>query len=120
MHDSISYMQRSSSQNPRFNYEYRNTLKADFIRWKSYTGMVIMFRRNDDTEKGRDLGLRSEEDERLTDEDTVRLVKYARKKLCDYYGSASPYFPMARAELTRIESMSAEEVILEAKKLGLI
>ena len=79
-----------------------------------------MFRSKDETEKSCDLYLCSEENKQLSDKETIQLVKFSRKKLCDYYGSAGPFFPMARADLIRVESMSAEEVILEAKKLRLI
>lgn len=51
---------------------------------------------------------------------TERDIKRLRKKLIDYYGSAMPFFPIATADVIRIEQMTDEEIIKEAKKLGMI
>lgn len=48
---------------------------------------------------------------------TEREIKQIREKLIDYYGSATPFFPIATADVIRIEQMTDEEVIKEAKKL---
>ena len=47
-------------------------------------------------------------------------VDHLRKKLIDYYGSATPFFPVAHAAVVRIEQMSDNEIIEEAEKLNLI
>ena len=38
-------------------------------------------------------------------------IEKLRKKLLDYYGSATPFFPMATADVIRVEQMSDEKVI---------
>ena len=44
-----------------------------------------------------------------------------RERLIDYYGTAMySGFPMAIIDLSRIENMSDEEIIREARKIGLI
>ena len=47
-------------------------------------------------------------------------VDYLREKLIDYYGSATPFFPVAYADVVRIEQMSDDEIIEAAEKLNLI
>lgn len=47
-------------------------------------------------------------------------IKKLRKKLLDYYGSAMPFFPVATAEVIRVEQMSDEEIIEEAERLNLV
>lgn len=48
-------------------------------------------------------------------------VSYLRDRLRDYYGTAMvSEFPMAMAELNEVDSMSDEEVIEKAEKLGII
>ena len=44
-------------------------------------------------------------------------IELLREKLLDYYGSAMHIFPMAIADVARVEQMSDEEIIEEAKKL---
>lgn len=51
---------------------------------------------------------------------TQRKIKRIREKLIDYYGSATPFFPMATADVIRIEQMTDEEIVKEARKLGMI
>ena len=51
---------------------------------------------------------------------TEREIKQIREKLIDYYGSATQFFPMANADIIRIERMSDEEIIKAARKLGMI
>ena len=43
-----------------------------------------------------------------------------RSALEDYYGTAMNEFPMAAVELGRVQSMSDEDVIQEALKVGII
>ena len=47
-------------------------------------------------------------------------IEKLRKKLLDYYGSATPFLPMATADVVRVEQMSDNEVVEEAKKFNLI
>ena len=47
-------------------------------------------------------------------------VDYLREILIDYYGSATPFFPVADADVVRIEQMSDDEIIEAAEKLDLI
>jgi hypothetical protein len=47
-------------------------------------------------------------------------VDYLREKLIDYYGSATPFFAVAHADVVRIEHMSDDEIIEEAGNLNLI
>lgn len=51
---------------------------------------------------------------------TEREVKQIRERLIDYYGSAIPFFSIASADVIRVEQMSDEKVIEEAKRLRLI
>lgn len=51
---------------------------------------------------------------------TQKEIEDLREKLRDYYGSASGLFPLAMADLVRLESMNDEEIIKEAEKLRLI
>ena len=51
---------------------------------------------------------------------TEREIKRIREKLIDYYGSAAPFFPIASADVIRVEQMSDEKVIEEAKRLRII
>ena len=51
---------------------------------------------------------------------TEREINRIREKLSDYYGSATPFFPMATADVVRIERMTENEVIEEAKRLKII
>lgn len=48
------------------------------------------------------------------------LVRYARKQLFDYYGTAMHFFVAAMGDIERIKKMSGEEVIQEAMRLHLI
>ena len=51
---------------------------------------------------------------------TERDIKRLREKIIDYYGSATSFFPMATADVIRIEQMTDEEIVKEARKLGMI
>ena len=51
---------------------------------------------------------------------TERDIKRLREKLIDYYGSAMPFVPMATADVIRIERMTDDEIVKEARKLGMI
>ena len=51
---------------------------------------------------------------------TEREIKQIRERLIDYYGSATPFFSIASADVIRVEQMSDEKVIEEAKRLRLI
>ena len=51
---------------------------------------------------------------------TDREINRIREKLIDYYGSATPFISMANADVIRIERLSDEEVLNEARKLGII
>ena len=47
-------------------------------------------------------------------------VKYARKQLLDYYGTACHFFPAARGDLIRVKNMQPDEVLREARRNNLI
>ena len=47
-------------------------------------------------------------------------ISSLREELEDYYGSASPIFPMAIADVDRVSQMSDEEVLEEARELGIL
>ena len=48
-------------------------------------------------------------------------IEELKERLINYYGTAMYNgFPMAVIELSRIENMSDEEIIREARKIGLI
>lgn len=47
-------------------------------------------------------------------------VKYAKRQLYDYYGTACHFFPEAHADLIRIKSMSPDEILEDATRNGLI
>lgn len=48
-----------------------------------------------------------------------KRIRILREKLIDYYGSAMPFFIMAADEVFRVENMSDEEILEEAKRLGI-
>lgn len=54
------------------------------------------------------------------DDYTPQEIKKIRQKVIDYYGSATPFFASATADLVRVESMSDDEIVEEAKKLNII
>ena len=47
-------------------------------------------------------------------------ISSLREELEDYYGSASPIFPMAMMDVDRVSQMSDEEVLEEARELGIL
>lgn len=47
-------------------------------------------------------------------------IEKLRKKLLDYYGSATPFFAAAMADVAKVEDMDDDEIIEEAEKNGLI
>ena len=51
---------------------------------------------------------------------TEREIERLREQLIDYYGSAAPFFPIASADVIRVEQMTDEEIIEEAEKLRFI
>ena len=51
---------------------------------------------------------------------TEKDIKRLREKLINYYGSATPFFPMAFAGVVSVEQMSDAEIVEEAEKLNLI
>lgn len=51
---------------------------------------------------------------------TQREIEELRKKLLNYYGTATAFMPFAAVDLVRVEQMSADEIIREARKVGLI
>lgn len=50
-------------------------------------------------------------DEDMDEYEYWEMVEYAGEQLTDYYGSASEFFPVAEAELIRVESMTPDEII---------
>ncbi len=56
----------------------------------------------------------------VSDEEYDYTIRLLRNKLKDYYGSAIGVMPqMAAAELSKIDSMSDDEIQEEAVRLGL-
>ena len=51
---------------------------------------------------------------------TDREINRIREKLIDYYGSATPFFSIASADIICVEQMRNEEIVKEARKLGII
>ena len=51
---------------------------------------------------------------------TPQEIKRIRQKVIDYYGSASPFFTLAMADLARVESMDDDEIVEEAKTLRIL
>ena len=47
-------------------------------------------------------------------------IEKLRKKLIDYFGSATPFFAAAMADVAKVEDMDDDEIIEEAEKIGLI
>ena len=47
-------------------------------------------------------------------------VRYARKQLYDYYGTACHFCPAAHSDLIRVKQMSPDEILYEAEKNGLL
>ena len=56
----------------------------------------------------------------MSEHEKWELVKYARKQLYDYYGTAAHLYPAAWAELAKIKDMTPEEILIEASSNGLI
>jgi hypothetical protein len=50
---------------------------------------------------------------------TDKEIDLIRQKLIDYYGSATVLFPMATAGVIRVEQMSDDEILKEAKLLNI-
>ena len=51
---------------------------------------------------------------------TKQEIEQLRRQIIDYYGSAAPVFGIAMADVIRVQGMSDEEVLREARKLHLI
>lgn len=51
---------------------------------------------------------------------TPQEIKKIREKVIDYYGSASPFFGAAMADVIKVENMDDEEIIEEAERLRII
>ena len=47
-------------------------------------------------------------------------IKMIRHEVMDYYGSAIHFFPAARADLDRVSQLDEDELIAEARKLGIV
>lgn len=47
-------------------------------------------------------------------------IRMIRHKVMDYYGSAIHFFPAARADLARVSKLNEDELVAEARKLGII
>lgn len=47
-------------------------------------------------------------------------IKRIRREVMDYYGSAVHFFPAARADLDRVSKLDEDELIAEARKLGIV
>lgn len=60
------------------------------------------------------------EEEQRQSREYWAAVRYARRQLYDYYGTACHFFPAAHGDLIRIQSMSPDEILDEASKNGLI
>lgn len=60
------------------------------------------------------------EEERRLRQEYWATVKYARRQLYDYFGTAAHFCPGARADLVRIKSMSPDEILSVASSNGLI
>lgn len=48
------------------------------------------------------------------------MIEELRKKIKDYYGTAMQFNSIAMSDLVKVDNMSHEEIIEEAKKLHLI
>lgn len=62
----------------------------------------------------------SEWEDRRQKQEYWANVKYARKQLLDYYGTACHFFPAARGDLIRVKNMQPDEVLREARRNNLI
>lgn len=60
------------------------------------------------------------QEERRQRKEYWETVKYARKQLYDYYGTACHFCPAAHGDLIRIKQLSPDELLYEAEKNGLI
>ncbi len=60
------------------------------------------------------------EEERQLRQEYWATVKYARRQLYDYFGTAAHFCPAAYADLARIKSMSPDEILSVASSNGLI
>lgn len=47
-------------------------------------------------------------------------IRMIRHEVMDYYGSAIHFFPAARADLDRVSKLDEDELIAEARKLGIV
>ncbi|MFI3261178.1 MAG: hypothetical protein R3Y13_05670 [bacterium] len=47
-------------------------------------------------------------------------IEEIRNKLINYYGTALPFNEIAQTELIKIESLSDDDILKEARKLGII
>lgn len=60
------------------------------------------------------------EEERIQRKLYWEMVKYAKAQLYDYYGTATHFCKGAYGDLERISKMDPDQILLEAKKSGLI
>ena len=65
------------------------------------------------------VSIRDEEEHRQNRE-YCQLVKKAKSKLYDYYGSGAHFMPAMYSELSRIKNMDPDDIIAEARRLGMI
>ena len=65
------------------------------------------------------VSIRNEEEHRQNRE-YWQLVKKAKSKLYDYYGSGARFMPAMYSELSRIKNMDPDDIIAEARRLGMI
>lgn len=47
-------------------------------------------------------------------------IKQIRKEVIDYYGTASLINILAQTDLIRVENLSDEEILIEAKKIKIV
>ena len=82
--------------------------------------MMRRIRYTEKADSGSDAACPPDDAPLLNESAVTELVEYARKQLYDYYGTASQFFPVAQADLIRIEDMSTDEIVAEARKHRLI
>ncbi len=60
------------------------------------------------------------DDEWEEQQEYLEMVRFARERLCDYYGTGAQFHPAMYTILGEIRHWSPERILQEARKIGLL
>lgn len=117
----VSCFVAEAAQSPYLNINRSDLVYNPKVEIESYTSNTKNHIPNYDCQEKQYEDKQKEwEEERLKRQEYWAIVKYARKALYDYYGTACHFFPGAHGDLVRIKNMDPDEILWEASKNGLI